>query len=337
MFQQRNAFIAILFAFSAIFSSDFRNWDTNTGEGVFSFLKNYQSPRSEAMSNSGGSILSTDPFIVLLNPASLQPTRFRQNIALSWSMGALERSEGLLAWNIKARNVVLQTSFAWTDYQTTSGLDENGTPTGVVYDPMSQVLLFSGMLPTQHFRLGGNLKFVRDHLSNDAGDQSALGAAFDWGLSSREQNPRFGWALSVLDVGRQFRAYTKNGVSDLSFDTRIRASGYFHPVQVRGLTVAFDADLPRYTQPLAHVGLEYAPIPWIQLRAGTQTTLAAVGYQLHKLVSDSSSTTTPGTPLLPLASAGAGLVWKDFTLDYSCVFLRYSLGQTHRLAIRTGF
>jgi len=338
----RTILSSVLVACSVVFATDdFRYWSTSSGLTAFSFLKNYQSPRSEALSNAGASLPTTDPFIVLLNPASLQPSQFRHHIALSWSVNALERNEGMLAWNTRIGWALVQSTFLWTNHESIDGtdVDPSGAPyvTGNVYNPLSQVWMVSAVVPTRHFRLGGNLKLVRDQLSKDAGDQSAMAFAFDWGLKIREINPRFGMSLSVLDVGRQIRVYTENGVNDCPLDTRIRASGYYRPAQLRGLTIALDGDLPRYTPPLAHVGIEYTLNHWLQLRAGTQTTMAQIGDQVNKLVSDSTSNSTTSSPLLTLASFGAGFIWKDFTIDYSCTLLRYSLEQDHRLALRTGF
>jgi hypothetical protein len=163
-----------------------------------------------------------------------------------------------------------------------------------------------------------------------------MGVAMDWGLLWNSPSPRFGLGFAVLNLGRQFRAYTKDGVDDMALNTRIRIASHYRPAAIRGLTVFGDMEFPRYTQPLFHVGGEYQAAPWLALRGGVQRPIiyardmvqSAFGKRTMDDAADAG---------LPYGSVGAGIKWSQFNLDYSLVFLRYEIGQTHRLELRTGF
>jgi hypothetical protein len=319
---------SLLWALLAIFvpsqAADFRNWDAHSGNGAFQFLETFQGPRSQALSGAGGSVPTQDALSILVNPATVERATLHHHFALAWETGALGANQGLFAYNTPYRQYLFQTTVVWKAYDAIEGTDVNALNTGTSYLPFNQAIYLSLSFPLQNILFGVSAKLVRDHLSDDAefGDQDALGWGLDWGLVWRSPYPRFGFGLAVLDLGQQARAYTQDGVNGLGLNTRIRASAHYRPALFRGMTIALDAEVPRYVQPTVHAGLEYVPIDWAVVRLGTQRTMSNI--------SDTQDQ-------LSFASAGFGLKWKAYTLDYSVTLLETGLGQKHRVGLRTGF
>lgn len=329
--------LAILLSLPASFwAADFRNWNEHTGQAGLIFIEAFQGTRQQALGNAGGSVFTTDPFQVLTNPAAVDSAPFRHHFAMAGETGALDRDLGLLAWNFSLRGTLLQATFAFTQNDPITGLDEQAQATGREYRVFSQVSQISAMHSFRHVRLGASAKFIQDHLSDDPGDQDAVGAALDWGLVWNSPSPRYGAGISVLNLGRQFRAYTEKGVDDLSLNTRVRASSHYRPSALRGLTVLLDADLPRYTPPLVHWGLEYQPNAWIMLRGGLERSMASVGNTAGELLTGEESSNPPDAGL-SYGACGFGLRWSRYSLDYAMVFYRHEIGQAHKLGLRTGF
>ena len=317
-------------------ASDFRNWSQPSGQGAFSFMENYQGPRSLGLSGAGASNFNPDPLAITLNPATVLQSKFRQHFAASWETGALAKSEGMLGWNFPVGQSIVQSTFAWTSNDPVTGLDESGVATGKTYSPFNQVFMVSAITPMPDFQFGSTFKLVRDHLSSDPGDEDALGVAMDWGLVWKPSSPRMGWGISVLDLGRQVRAYTQNGVDDLSLNTRIHLSGHYRSAWLRGLTLMLDGELPRYTVPDLRFAAEYSPASWLQLRIGSRRTISSLGNDISKLTS-STKTSDVVSDHWSLFSAGFGATWRIFTLDYSATYLRDELGIQHRLGLSSGF
>lgn len=319
-----------------LWADDFRNWSNHSGLNVFAFQEQFQGPRATAMAQAGGSLPTTDIFSVLLNPALLQKASYKHYFGFAGETGSLDRDMGLLAWNFGYQDLLFQTTYAFTQSATIDGLDENGVATNQQYKPFSQSITLTSTIPFPHFYIGLSTKYIRDHLSNDPGDQDAMGIGADWGLVWRSPSPRYGFGLAVLDLGRQFRAYTEDGVDDLALNTRVRASTHYRPAAVRGLTFLLDAELPRYVQPSAHLGLEYSPISWLQLRGGLQRTLPSMRNTVNQIFSGNASD-EDAADTWNLGSLGFGVHWQRYTLDYSILILRDGVGQFHKLGLSTGF
>ena len=325
LFFLRSTILALFLTFFSAHAGDFSNWSTNSGQGLFSFLELFQGPRNTALSGTGSSAFTPDILATLVNPGNVLASPTQHTVAISWEAGALSQQEGLLAWRFNLGKTTLQTTYAWISNDPIRGLDESGAETGISYQPFDQSINLTAAYPFPDFTFGATAKWIRDHLSDDVGDYNAIGLAMDWGLVWKSPSPRYGFALSVLDLGKQFTPYTANGVDNLALNTRIKLSTHYRPVAIRGLTVYLDTDFPRYSQAIGRLGLEYNPSAWFQLRAGTARSLSS-------LVKNPAS-----ADLASVATGGLGVTWSGFTFDYSINILRDGFGQLHRLGLRTGF
>ncbi|HSQ42599.1 MAG TPA: hypothetical protein VLM37_09995 [Fibrobacteraceae bacterium] len=324
MFSRLTSFFLFLALPFCAGAKDFLNWSESSGQGAFSFLEIFQGARTVGLSGAGGSIPSTDPLSVAVNPAVLQRSHFHQYFAADWQTGALAEDHGLLAWNLTLGMYMVQTTVGWVQVDKIWQTDESSDTTGNTFSPTSQYLAFTTVVPSTHFWMGATLKFIRDQLWNDDtyGDQAAWGIGGDLGLVWKSPFPRFGAGLSVLDLGRQVSSYLKDGEENYALNTRIRISGHYRPAQIRGMTLALDAEFPRYSQPSWHAGLEYLPIPSLSLRAGATRTIA------HP---------TSTSQQWNLFNAGFGLLWRSFSFDYALQVLTDNLGIRHQFGLQTGF
>lgn len=321
---------------SSLWAADFRNWRENSGQGGLFFAEGFRGPRQQAMGGTGSSLLTKDPFAVLANPATVDSTTFRHHFAAAGETGGLDQEAGLLAWNFSKDKNLFQATFAFIQNHAIEGLNEQGELTGTNYKPFSQVIQFSTMRNFSSFRFGASLKWIQDHLSDDPGDQDAMGLGLDWGLVWNSPSPRIGFGVSVLNLGRQFRAYTDDGKNDYALNTRVRAGTHLRPSAVRGLVILIDAEIPRYSQPYAQLGLEYQPNAILTLRGGLERPMANILGTLDGLIEGDESETL-ADPGSAYGNFGFGVRWSKVSLDYALVLMRYEVGQIHKISLRSGF
>lgn len=321
---------------STLWASDFQNWNGQSGQAGLFFIDAFSGPRQQSLGGAGGSLTTTDPLVVLINPATVDSTSFRHHFSAAGETGGLKRELGLIAWNFKSGANLYQATFAFDRNHPIEGLDENGVQTGKDYRVFSQVIQLSAVQNFSLFRFGASAKFIQDHLSDDPGDQDAMGAGLDWGIVWNSPSPRVGFGFSVLNLGRQFRAYTTSGVDDLALNTRVRFSGHVRPSSVRGMTILLDADFPRYSPPIAHIGAEYLHKNWLALRGGLERPLSNIKGTLQSVFSgeEPDNLADPGWAY---GNIGFGVRWARFTLDYALVLMRYEIGQVHKVSLRSGF
>lgn len=326
----------ILLVGSSLWAEDFRNWRENTGQAGLFFSEGFRGPRQQAMGGTGSSLLTKDPFAVLANPATVDSTAFRHHFAAAGETGGLDQETGLLAWNFSNDKSLYQATFAFIQNHSIEGVDEQGEVTGKNYQPFSQVIQLSTMRTFSTFRFGASLKWIQDHLSDDPGDQDAMGLGLDWGLVWNSPSPRIGFGFSVLNVGRQFRAYTEDGKNDYALNTRIRAGTHIRPSAVRGLVVLIDAEFPRFSPPYAQLGIEYQPNAILTLRSGLERPMANIKGTLDGLFTgeESENVADPGWAY---GNIGFGVRWSKISLDYALVLMRYEVGQIHKISLRSGF
>lgn len=323
--------IALIPALS--FTADFRNWDTYPGSTAFSYAQSFQGPRQNALSNAAPSLPSADLFSILANPATIDTATLKHSVAIAWEEGALQRQQAMLSYRFDMGFAPIQATIAWIGHDeiqgTEMGNSDDLVETGTIYAPTSQMWMLSTLLPTQHFQVGVSIKWLSEHLGGEATDQDGMALGFDWGLRSRNPQLRYGWSFAVMDLGGQIRAYTQNGVDSLPLNTRIHLGGHYKPSAIRGLTVFCDAEAPRYSPWVAHLGAEWTPAPWLALRAGTQSPFAEWNARIR-------GKTYEGANLYQWGSFGAGLNWGRWNLDYAMVLLRDELGLKHTLGLRAG-
>ena len=184
----------------------------DAGQEVFSFINTFDSPRNTAMEKANGAGPSVDPSIVQLNPAAIRLPEGKNRIAEAhWQTGTFSDNQGSLSYTGHVDKYIFQVSYNWLDYGSIDGYDEYNNATGIEYQPFSQLTTATVSFPMRHFQFGATLKFASDKLSEDEGDRTAFGTAFDWGFAWQSNSKQFGLALAARDFGLVWRDYSDYG------------------------------------------------------------------------------------------------------------------------------
>jgi len=187
----------------------------------------------------------------------------------------------------------------------------------------------------KHIRFGATLKFVSDKLTGDTGDQTAMAAAFDWGLTWMSDTKNYGFSFVARDFGAMLRSYVKNGSDDYPLSQTFAFGGFFKPRSVPRLTLFGEADFPRYAEPDLNLGAEYALGEYFRIRAGFTRTWLDLSRDFKELASSSSR--PDETNEARLFSLGLGYNSSLFAFDYAFSVLPESLGYEHRIGLRVEF
>lgn len=309
----------------------------DAGQEVFSFINTFDSPRNAALEKSAGAGISTDPTITQLNPAAVTlPEGADRNLTAHWQTGDMADNVGSLYYTGHTGKLIFQMSYNWQSYGTIDGYDEYGEPTGIEYEPFSQLTTATIAYPLKHFRFGATLKFASDNLTDESGDRTAFGAAFDWGLSWQAQSNRFGFALMARDFGCLLRDYVDDGDDKYyPMSQTFAVAGFFRPTVLPRLTVFMNSDFPRYQEAFLSVGGEYALGRSFFIRAGFERTwLDLIRDAKELFASEDRPDETNNAHML---SAGLGYNGDLFALDYSFSYLAEGMGHEHRLGLRLNF
>lgn len=316
-------------SFAEFFSSK------STGLAVFRFADRYGTPRNTALQGAGGALASGDPGILRSNPAAFMPSMNRHQMGLYWTSGRLEQSLGSLHWGFPLGKGFFNIGYDWSQVGTIEGMDENGNPTGRQYKPSNQQFMVAHSLALSKFRFGSVARILSDNLSEDYGDQTALAWALDWGLWYQGNSPVWSGGFSVLDLGRQERAYTDGGTNHAPLNTTLRASLHVRPRNFSRFSLLADAEAPRHTPTRLRLGAEYHMSQQLVLRGGLRRDMVEAGRLLKGILSIDSPEYSGGS--LDLFSAGAGLRIGIFQADYALSFFRKDLGYEQRLGLTAFF
>ena len=309
----------------------------DAGQEVFSFINTFDSPRNAALEKSAGAGISTDPTITQLNPAAIiLPDGKNHVAALHWQTGDMAENQGSVYYTGHFDKYIFQVSYNWLSYGDIEGYDEYGTATGKTYESFSQLATATIAFPMKHFRFGATLKFAADKLTDEAGDRTALGAAFDWGIAWQSESKRYGLAFIARDFGCLLRDYTDDGENEYyPMSQTFAISGFFRPKALPRLTVFVDNDFPRYQESFLSLGGEYALGQHLFVRVGFQRTwLDLVRDAKELFASEDRPDETNNAHML---SAGLGYAMDLFALDYSFSYLAEGMGHEHRLGVRVNF
>ena len=187
----------------------------DAGQEVFSFLSSFDSPRNAALEKSASALPTTDPSIVQLNPAAVLIAEGKKRVAEAhWQTGEFASNQGSLSYTTQYQKFILQFSYNWISYGSITGYDEYGQETGKEYKPFSQLTTATVTYPMKHIRVGATLKFASDKLTGESGDQTALAAAFDWGLTWMSNSKNYGISFVARDFGAMIRGYVKKDADD---------------------------------------------------------------------------------------------------------------------------
>ena len=309
----------------------------DAGQEVFSFINTFDSPRNAALEKSAGAGVSTDPTITQLNPAAVILPEGKNHIAaVHWQTGDFADNQGSIYYTGHFNKYIFQVSYNWLSYGNIDGFNEYGEPTGESYEPFSQLATATFAVPLKHIRFGATLKFAADKLTDDAGDRTAIGAAFDWGITWQSQSNRYGLALMGRDFGCLLRDYVDDGENEYyPMSQTFAIAGFFRPKLLPRLTVFVDSDFPRYQEAFLALGGEYALGQHFFIRAGFERTWLDVIRDAKELMA--SEDRPDETNNAHMLSAGLGYAMDLFALDYSFSYLAEGMGHEHRLGVRVNF
>ncbi|WP_295054652.1 hypothetical protein [uncultured Fibrobacter sp.] len=319
-------------------ASDFGYFSKHdAGQEVFSFLSTFDSPRNAALEKSASALPTTDPSIVQLNPAAVTITEGKKRVVEAhWQTGEMASNVGTLSYTTQYQKFILQYSYNWQSYGTITGYDEYGEENGSEYKPFSQLVTATVAYPMKHIRVGATIKFASDKLTGDNEDQTAMAAAFDWGLTWMSDSKNYGFSFAARDFGAMLRGYVKESADDTyPLSQTFAVGGFLKPRSVPRLTLFGETDFPRYAEPDLHLGAEYALGEYFRIRAGFTRTWLDISRDFKELANSSSR--PDETNSARLFSLGLGYTSSLFAFDYAFSYLASSLGYEHRLGLRLDF
>ena len=319
-------------------ASDFGYFSKHdAGKEVFSFLSTFDSPRNAALEKSASALPTTDPTIVQLNPAAILITEGKKRVAEAhWQTSEFADNQGTLSYTTQYKKFILQVSYNWLSYGSIKGYNEFGEENGSEYKPFSQLATASVAYPMKHIRVGATIKFASDKLTGDATDQTAMAAAFDWGLTWMSNTKNYGFSFVARDFGAMLRGYVKED-ADASYplSQTFAIGGFFKPRSVPRLTLFAETDFPRYAEPDLNLGAEYALGEFFRFRAGFTRTWIDLVRDIKELAA--SSDRPDETNEARIFSLGLGYTLNQFVVDYAFSYLAESIGFEHRLGLRVEF
>ncbi len=332
LFFRTTLFLLIFCVFSNAYFQKHR-----AGQEVFSFLSFFQSPRNTALEHAGAAEPTSDLGIVFLNPAALRlPVGQKNAVAAFWQTGEFAENQGVLTYARALSAITIQATYGWISYGDVDGYDEYGNETGVTHSPLSQLFALSANFPLPHLNIGTTIKFITDKLAGEVQDRTAMGLAFDWGISWIAASNRFGITLAARDFGTMIRDYTDDGDDDKYATSETFAlSTFFRPRPLPRLSVYAESTFPRYSESALHLGAEYKLSRYFAVRGGFSRTWLDLSRDCKELFSSNSR---PGeSNEARLFSLGLGYAGSLFMLDYTFSYLTQGLGLEHRVGLQFGF
>ena len=319
-------------------ASDFGYFSKHdAGQEVFSFLSTFDSPRNAALEKSASALPSTDPTITQLNPAAILIADGKKRVAEAhWQTGEFADNVGTLSFTTQFDKYIVQVSYNWSSVGTITGYDEQGEPNGSEYKPLSQLATATVAFPMKHIRFGATIKFASDKLTGDSEDQTAMAAAFDWGLTWMSDTKNYGFSFVARDFGAMIRGYVKEDADDTyPLSQTFAFGGFLKPRSIPRLTLYAETDFPRYAEPDLNLGAEYALGEYFRIRAGFTRTWLDLSRDIKELASSSSRPDEANEARM--FSLGLGYTSNLFAFDYAFSYLAQSLGYEHRLGLRVEF
>ena len=309
----------------------------DAGQEVFPFLSTFDSPRNAALEKSASALPTTDPSITQLNPAAVTIADGKKRVAeIHWQTGEIAANQGTISYTTQFDKYIVQVSYNWSTVEKIEGRDEYGELNGSEYKPYSQLATATVAFPMKHIRFGATLKFVSDKMTGDATDQTAMAAAFDWGLTWMSDSKNYGFSFVGRDFGAMLRGYVKENAADTCpLSQTFAIGGFLKPRSVPRLTLFAETDFPRYAEPDLNLGAEYALGEFFRIRAGFTRTWLDISRDFRELASSSSR--PDETNKARLFSLGLGYSSSLFAFDYAFSYLSTSLGYEHRLGLRVEF
>lgn len=307
------------------------------GQEVFSFSSTFHSPRNTATEHSNAAEQTSDPGITLLNPAALRLQDGKKNTAaIYWQTGDLAENQGLITYARALSTITVQASYGWISYGGIDGIDEYGEETGVTHEPLSQLVALSAMVPLKHINVGASIKLATDKLSGEENDRTAMGLAFDWGISWIAESRLYGITIAARDFGAMIRDYVDDNDDETYAMAQVFAiSGFLKPRTLPRLALYAESSFPRYAESALHLGAEYSLSQYFFIRGGFTRTWLDLSRDAKELFASNSR---PGeSNEARLFSLGLGYALGPLALDYAFSYLTQGIGTEHRIGVRFSF
>lgn len=309
----------------------------DAGQEVFSFMSTFDGPRNTSMEKANGALLSTDPTIVLVNPGSLILPEGKNHIAEAhWQTGDMADNQGSLSYTGHYKKYIYQVSYNWLDYGSIDGYDDYGDATGEEYNPFSQLITATIAFPMKHFNFGATLKIATDNLVDDGDARTAIGAAFDWGITWQSESKLYGLALAARDFGCVLRDYVDDGDDQYyPMAQSFTISGYMRVKSLPRLALFAASEFPRFAEPSLSLAGEYSLGKSFFVRAGFSRTWLDLYRDAAELMA--SSDRPDETNKAHMVSLGLGYSIPLLSVDYSFSYLAQGLGMEHHVGLRFNF
>ena len=282
----------------------------------FEFLRTDFNPRTAAMAGSYLT-MSDDLNALFINPAGMADIQ-QQNYSFNYTNYLLDINGGTAAYNRVIPKIgVLTIGIVYMDFGAFDGTNNDAVSTGTTFSANSFALVtgLSARLD-EHFSYGVNAKYIFSKIEQ----YSASALALDFGLLYKapfEQDLTF--AVTLSNLGTNI-SYFKNEKESLPQSLRIGVSKKLAHLP---LEIALSLnDLNRSGKNFADyfkrfsAGGEFRVSEMLWLRAGYD-------YDLYSGLNSTENEKFGGI------SAGIGILWKTFRVDYSYSNLSI-LGNVHR-------
>jgi hypothetical protein len=194
---------SVLFAF--LFGSCALGLAQVGGESTYQFLNLISSPRQAAL---GGKTITNYDYDVtdgIYNPASINAEMDNQ-LALNYSsyLGGISYGTAAYAYTWDRRLQTFHIGVTYINYGSFEGYDLNGISTGSFNGSETALSLgYAYNIPYTDFYIGANLKLITSQLEI----YNSIGGAFDFGAMYINEKLDFRAALSVRNLGAQFKTY----------------------------------------------------------------------------------------------------------------------------------
>lgn len=175
------------------------------GESTYQFLNLISSPRQAAL---GGKVITNFDFDVtsgLYNPASINSDMHNQ-LAVNYSnyLGGVSYGTAAYAFTVDRHVQTFHAGVTYINYGSFDGYDVNGVSTGTFSGNEAAVSFgYNYNIPFSDFYIGSNLKVITSSLEQ----YNSIGAALDFGAMYINEKLDFRAALTVRNVGTQFKTY----------------------------------------------------------------------------------------------------------------------------------
>ena len=285
------------------------------GTRVYEFLNITTSPRQAALGGNAQSMWDSDPNMALWNPALMNPETHNQ-LALNYVNYLTDIQFGTASYVYQwDKYNFFSIHGQYVDYGDFLAADEIGNVTGNFSAKDASITLGYAHNLNDFFTVGANVKYIHSQLET----YTSFAAAMDLGVVFHDIDYETNVALSIRNIGTQFKPYDKVkeslpiqvnlGISHLLEHVPIELTATLHDLQKFDISEQYREDgreLPTIRKAIDHlsVGAELFPQRGFNLR---------FGYNFKR----GNELNTDLTRNFSGFSAGFGLRISSFRLEYT--------------------